>query len=56
MADLISKREEAIEAWAAAVDAAYNPDRCPIMAAMFHDYADAWTRRRAGHPASHRAQ
>ena len=41
MADLISKREEAIEAWAAAVDAAYNPDRCPIMAAMFHDYADA---------------
>ena len=41
MADLISKREEAIEAWAAAVDAAYNPDRYPIMAAMFRDYADA---------------
>ena len=41
MADLISKREEAIEAWAVAVDSAYNPDRYPIMAAMFRDYADA---------------
>ena len=30
-----------MEAWAAAVDAAYNPDRYPIMAAMFRDYADA---------------
>ena len=37
----MSKRDEAVEAWAAAVDAAYNPDRYPIMAAMFRDYADA---------------
>ena len=37
----MSRRDEAVEAWAAAVDAAYNPDRYPIMAAMFRDYADA---------------
>lgn len=37
----MSRRDEAVEAWAAAVDAAYNPDRYPIMAAMFRDYSDA---------------
>lgn len=37
----MSRRDEAVEAWAVAVDAAYNPDRYPIMAAMFRDYADA---------------
>ena len=37
----MNRRDEAVEAWAAAVDAAYNPDRYPIMAAMFRDYADA---------------
>lgn len=37
----MSRRDEAVEAWAAAVDVAYNPDRYPIMAAMFRDYADA---------------
>ena len=50
MADLISKREEAIEAWAVAVDSAYNPDRYPIMAAMFRDYADEETWGGYEHP------
>ena len=37
----MSRRDEAVEAMAEAMDAAYNPDRYPIMAAMFRDYADA---------------
>ena len=37
----MSRRDEAVEAMAEAMDTAYNPDRYPIMAAMFRDYADA---------------
>ena len=37
----MSRRDEVVEAMAEAMDAAYNPDRYPIMAAMFRDYADA---------------
>lgn len=35
----MSRRDEAVEAMAEAMDTAYNPDRYPIMAAMFRDYA-----------------
>ena len=37
----MSIRDEAVEAMAEAMDAAYNPDRYPILATMFRDYADA---------------
>lgn len=37
----MSRRDEAVEAMAEAMDAAYNPDRYPILTAMFRDYADA---------------
>ena len=37
----MSTRDQAVEAMAEAMDTAYNPDRYPIMAAMFRDYADA---------------
>lgn len=36
----MSTRDEAVEAMAEAMDTAYNPDRYPIMTAMFRDYAD----------------
>lgn len=36
----MTRRDDAIEAAAAALDAAWNPDRYPIMTAMFTDYAE----------------
>ena len=39
MRELIT--DEMVEAAARAVDHAYNPDRAPILAAMFRDYARA---------------
>ena len=45
----MSRRDEAVEAMTEAMDAAYNPDRYPIMAAMFRDYADASRPKGGGH-------
>ena len=36
----MSRRDEAAEAMAEAMDTAYNPDLYPIMTAMFRDYAE----------------
>ena len=39
MSDYVT--DEMVEAAARAMDRAYNPDRAPILAAMFRDYARA---------------